>query len=401
MTHPLRIAMLTHSTNPRGGVVHALQLSEALMALGHDVVLHAPDSRGDGFFRPARCKTRPFPVAPAATDVHAMIEQRIAEYVEYFADVGKRDFDLYHAHDGISGNALATLKAQGRIRGFVRTVHHIDDFTDPRIVRLQARSIQDADAWMSVSGLWRDCLRQDFGIEASICGNGVDCDRFRPEPDGSEPELRRRLGLGSGPIFLAVGGVEQRKNTVRILEAFAQIAAMRPDAELVIAGGASLLNHGVYQRTFAHRLAEMGSVARSVRITGVIPDADMPRLYRLATALVFASVKEGFGLCVLESLASGVPALASRTEPFISYLAPDDAIWCDPLNVITIADAMALALRDESANRLRSNGPKVAAHFGWHSVAEAHEPQYRQLLNRRRSLRARAGCDSFLRTVSQ
>ncbi len=73
----------------------------------------------------------------------------------------------------------------------------------------------------------------------------------------------------------------------------------------------------------------------------------MPRLYRLATALVFASVKEGFGLCVLEGLASGVPVIASRIEPFVSYLSADDAIWCDPFNVTTIADAMALALRDE------------------------------------------------------
>ena len=50
MPRPLRIAMLTHSTNPRGGVVHAMQLSEALTALGHDVTLHAPDPKGSGFF---------------------------------------------------------------------------------------------------------------------------------------------------------------------------------------------------------------------------------------------------------------------------------------------------------------------------------------------------------------
>ena len=309
MTRPLRIAMLTHSTNPRGGVVHALQLSEALTALGHDVVLHAPDSKGEGFFRSARCRTRPFPVAPAPRDTFAMIEQRIAEYVEHLADA--RDFDLYHAHDGISGNALATLKSRGRITKFVRTVHHIDDFADARIARLQARSIREADAWMTVSGLWQDRLRDEFGIRASVCGNGVDCQRFRPEPDGNEPELRRRLGLGAGPIFLAIGGIEERKNTLRILEAFVQIAAIRPDAELVIAGGATLLNHDGYQRAFSHRLAEAGILSKSVRLTGVIPDADMPRLYRLANALVFPSVKEGFGLCVLEGLASGVPVIAS------------------------------------------------------------------------------------------
>ena len=64
MTRSLRIAMLAHSTIPRGGVVHALHLSEALADRGHDVVLHAPDAQGAGFFRPARCATRPFAVAP-------------------------------------------------------------------------------------------------------------------------------------------------------------------------------------------------------------------------------------------------------------------------------------------------------------------------------------------------
>jgi len=67
MSRPLRIAMLTHSTNPRGGVVHAMQLSEALTTLGHEVVLHAPDARGTGFSgkpparRGASQSSRPLP----------------------------------------------------------------------------------------------------------------------------------------------------------------------------------------------------------------------------------------------------------------------------------------------------------------------------------------------------
>ena len=233
---------------------------------------------------------------------------------------------------------------------------------------------------MVVSSLWRERLRADFGVYAKVCGNGVDIERFHPAPDGGEQALRHRLGLGLGPIFLSVGGVEERKNTLRILEAFLQIAAIRPDAELVIAGGASLLDHGAYQQAFAARLREMGPAAASVRRIGVIADADMPRLYRLASALVFASVKEGFGLCVLEAMASGVPVIASSIEPFVSYLAKDDAIWCDPLSETTIADAMALALRGHAASALSQRGPKAAARFDWRSVAEAHEPQYRRLL---------------------
>ncbi len=380
MTRPLRIAMLAHSTIPRGGVVHALHLSEALADRGHDVVLHAPDEHGEGFFRPAQCATRPFAVGAAGQDVHAMIEQRVADYVAYFSAPENRGFDLCHAHDGISGNALATLKAKGLIGGYVRTVHHIDDFADPRIAALQARSIREADAWMTVSAMWRDALRQRFGVQATVGGNGVDLTCFRPELDGREPDLRRRLGLGPGPIVLCVGGVEARKNTLRMLEAFAEFAVLRPDAELVIAGGASLLDHDAYQRAFAERLATLGSAAASVRRLGVIADRDMPRLYRLASALVFASLKEGFGLCVLEAMASGVPVVAPWIEPFLGYLAPQDALWCDPLNVQTIADAMALALRDDAARVLRARGPTVAARFDWRAVAAAHEPQYRRLL---------------------
>jgi glycosyltransferase-like protein len=380
MRRPLRIAMLAHSTNPRGGVVHALALSEALTGLGHDVALHAPDAKGHGFFRAARCEMRPFPVAPAAPDMHAMIEQRVADYVEHFSESRNRGFDVYHAQDGISGNALATLKAQGLITGYVRTVHHVDAFADPRIARLQTRSIREADAWMTVSGVWRDRLRDDFGVDATVCGNGVDRVRFHAGLDGREPELRLSLGLSPGPLFLAIGGVEERKNTLRILEAFAQLVAIRPDAELVIAGGASLLDHSDYQQAFAARLARMGPGAASVHRPGVIEDADMPRLYRLASALVFASVKEGFGLCVLEAMASGVPVIASAIEPFVSYLEPDEAIWCDPMSPATIADAMALALSEESARPFRKRGPGVAARFDWRSVAQAHEPQYRRLL---------------------
>ena len=61
-----------------------------------------------------------------------MVETRIADYLRYFARAGATDFDVWHAQDGISANALAALKAQGRIPGFARTVHHVDHFADCR-----------------------------------------------------------------------------------------------------------------------------------------------------------------------------------------------------------------------------------------------------------------------------
>ncbi len=198
--------MLTHSTLPRGGVVHAMSLCEALTALGVETVLHAPDAEGRGFFRKAPCAATAFPVEPAPRDIAEMVEQRIDDYVDWFRRPENRDFDLYHAHDAIGGNALATLKEEGVIPAFVRTVHHIDDFADPRLDAWQTRSIRAADALMVVSDLWRESLIARFGREAESGGNGVDACRYSPHADGSEAELRRvwvsataRLSLGRRP----------------------------------------------------------------------------------------------------------------------------------------------------------------------------------------------------------
>ena len=222
----LRVAILAHSTNPRGGVVHALELGDALVRLGCEPVVHAPDARAGGFFRPTLCRSVLVAASPVGGDVATMIETRIAEYLAHFETAANRRFDVFHAQDGISANALAALKQQGLIDRFARTVHHIDDFDDPKIAALQARSIVAADELFVVSGTWRDIVRQRFGRNATMVGNGVDSTRFAPRPDGREQALRTRLGLGEGPVFLSIGGIEERKNTLRLLEAFGEIRAV-------------------------------------------------------------------------------------------------------------------------------------------------------------------------------
>lgn len=379
MIRPLRIAMLTHSTNPRGGVVHAMHLCEALTALGHEVTLHAPDAKGTGFFRKPVCGTACFPVPAAPPDMADMVEQRIADYVRHFEPTVTRDFDLFHAHDGISGNALATLKERGLISAFVRTVHHIDHFTDPRLMALQDRSIDWADAFFTVSSLWQAALRDTRSIEATIVGNGVDRQRFAPTWSGEQAALRDRIGLHAGPVFLSIGGIEARKNTLGILDAFRQLRAVKPDAQLVIAGGVSLLDHRDYQEEFQSHLRTLRADASAVHVIGAVSDDDMPNLYRIADALVFPSLKEGFGLVVLEAMASGVPAIVPSIAPFTEYLDTEDAIWCDPRHPASIAEAMVLSLVPQLRNRLIPRGLEVAGHFGWHRVAEAHLSTYATL----------------------
>jgi glycosyltransferase-like protein len=386
MTAPLRIALLTHSTNPRGGVVHALELGDALTRLGHDVTVHAPDPAGAGFSRPTLCRTMPIAATPAGRDVTAMVEIRVADYLRHFERDANRRFDIWHAQDGISANALATLKERGLIAGFARTVHHVDHFADPRLSALQLRAITTADCLFAVSRVWRDWLTRRFDRAVTLVGNGVDIDRYTPVADATDEDLRAMLNLTPGqrarvhgPVFLAVGGVEERKNTLRILQAFARVHANVSSARLVIAGGASLLDHDAYQAEFARALASSGLPGRAVIRTGPIADALMPALYRAADALVFPSVKEGFGLVVLEAMASGIPVVTSRIAPFTEYLDDHDVLWCEPDDVESIAVAMTASLDPSRRATLVGCGLRLAARHGWRSVAQAHLPVYADL----------------------
>jgi glycosyltransferase-like protein len=376
----LRIAILTHSTNPRGGVVHALELGDALCRLGHEATVHAPDASGAGFFRKTRCRTVAVAASPVGHDVTAMVETRVADYVRHFEAANHRGFDVWHAQDGISGNALATLRERGLIAGFARTVHHVDTFADPRLCALQARAIASADRLFAVSRLWRDWLAREFGHTPHLIGNGVDIGRFSPMADATDATLRSHLNLPMDvKVLLAIGGVEERKNTIRILEAFRLLHARHPSSRLVIAGGASLLDHDAYQAEFAVALASSGLPDDAVFRTGPLPQALMPALYRAADALVFPSIKEGFGLVVLEAMASGVPVVTSRIAPFTEYLGDGDVLWCAPHDAGSIASAMAAALQPPARAAVVARGFAVAARHDWAKAAHAHLPAYEAL----------------------
>lgn len=379
----LRVALLTHSTNPRGGVVHALQLGAALTALGHRVVVHAPGTAGRGFFRETTCETvvvpTPPPTRPTSGTLADVVETRIEDFVRHFEPAHARDFDVWHTGDGIGGNALARLKERGLIAGFARTVHHLDDFDDPRLMALQRRSVEAADELFVVSRHWQARLRADFDRATTVVGNGVDLTRFSPQPDAADVTLAERLGPRSGPVFVSLGGIEPRKNSVTALAAFRLFRAEHPGARWIIAGGASVLDHAAYRSAFDAALAASGLPEGAVTVLGPLPDAEVAALYRAADALLFPSIAEGFGLAVIEAMACGTPVIASRIAPFTEYLGSSDAAWCDPVDARSIAAALAASLAPERRRALIVAGFTVAARHDWAAVAEAHLPAYARL----------------------
>jgi len=377
---PLRIALLTHSTNPRGGVVHFLELAAALERLGHAVTLHAPSIEGARFAREPACDVALIPAVPGPPSVAALVTLRSSEFARWFAK-HPPDFDVYHAGDGLGANALADLVEGGAIEGFARTVHHLDDFVDPVARDAQRRSIDMATELLCVSELWRARLAADFGRTATRLRNGVDLQRFHPGFVAADAGELARLGLARNrPFVLAVGGFEPRKNTLRLVEAFAYARSREPDLSLVVAGGASVLDHQTYAAAVGARIAELG-VEDAVRVTGPVSDGALEALYRGARSLVFPSLVEGFGLAVLEALACGTPPIVARRQPFLDYVPSGGAIFVDPENPMEIAAAIA-ALRDERiAARIVTAGVSVLSTHTWRETARGCEPVYARLSN--------------------
>lgn len=385
----LRIALFTYSTKPRGGVIHTLALAEQLQALGHDVHIFALGKDQRGFFRPTSVPHTLIPIAVLPEDVELAerIQHYIRSYYEFLLAHESDPFDIYHVQDCVSANAVWRLHEAGRIPWFVRTVHHVDDFVSPVLIQCQNESIYRPNHRIVVSCHWQHLLQDQFGVESEVIYNGVDLQRFRPPTAAQRTAARAQLELDDEFVFLNIGGIEPRKNTLRLLKAFDSVKchfeAQGRKSALLLAGGETLLDYTPYRQEF-FALLDQSSLqqGKDIRLLGVIPDGLIPLLYHAADVLAFPSVKEGWGLVVLEAMASKLTVLTSDLPVFREYLrCGENALLVDPRDESAIAAGMLRLAGDvEGRPRLAAAGLQTAQKFSWEATARAHEAWYRRWL---------------------
>jgi glycosyltransferase-like protein len=375
--HLPSVALFTYSTLPRGSVVHASYLADALHDAGCEVTLYALDKDRRGFFRPLRARLELVAASEAPTSTAELVRVRAGELAAHLERLRPRH-DVHHAQDCLSASGLLALKGRGGRFDLVRTVHHVEDFADPYLARCQERSILEPRVCLAVSDTVERDIWRSFGVRSETVGNGVEASRFaRPDPR-AVLEWTRRLDVGGGPVVLAVGGVEERKNTVRILRAFARLRGRHPFARLWLLGGATVLDHGRYRAAFDRELASFPSDLRgAVTELGLVADDAVPAIFRLANVLAFPSLLEGFGLVALEGMAAGLPVVVSRRAPFTEYLDDSCAVFVDPLSEEDIARGFedALDLRPGRIERAAAR----ARSFSWERVAARHLDIYRRM----------------------
>ena len=360
----MRIALLSYSTKPRGGVVHTLALAEALAVLGEDVTVWSLGRGGDEtFFRsvdPAvRLRIVPFSDGPSDEGVGPRILRSIAVLREAF-EKAAAEYDIVHAQDCISANAVIP---SGRC---IRTVHHLDHFTTPELAACHERAILGPCAHLCVSRAVADELAQGWGIKADVIPNGVAYERFAHTDPAARTAWREKLGR----YVLTVGGIEPRKGSLDLLEAYALLRADHPDVSLVIGGGETLFDYRDYRARWEARARELHV---QPIVLGNVPDDDLPPLVAAADAFAFPSTKEGFGLAAMEALAAGTP-LVVRDLPVLREVFAPAARFA--ATVDDLATQLHAALTSEDLIR-KAAGRELAARNTWTEAARRHLAYYR------------------------
>ncbi len=182
--------------------------------------------------------------------------------------------------------------------------------------------------------------------------------------------IRARYGL-CRPFILYVGNIEPRKNLSRLIEAFRNLNP--PGIDLVLAGRRAWLWKGILREAHeAHKPC-------TVRFLNYVPEDDLPALYQSALAFAYPSLMEGFGLPVLEAMASGTPVLVSDVEP-LSTLVHDAGWVVPPGDVAGWQDALTQAIEDRSKRTaLAGRGKQIAQRFSWDRVARETMDCYRAI----------------------
>ena len=209
-------------------------------------------------------------------------------------------------------------------------------------------------------------LRPGCDIPMCVVPEGVD-PMFHPGPNGANGVVaddRLAAVNVSRPYVLSVCSLEPRKNLDRLIRAFATVRR-----ELDLPHQLVLVGRSGWKSQRLHDLVAAESLESHVRFTGYVDDETLVDLYRQAALFVYPSMYEGFGLPVIEAMASGTPVVTSRGSS-MREVAGDAALLADPGSDEELAAAIRQGLTDEDGRRvLREAGLRRAGDFSWDEMA--------------------------------
>jgi glycosyltransferase involved in cell wall biosynthesis len=359
----------------RGGVGRYVDgLVQALSVAGADLAITAQRSDAERYSRmapeakvvagPAAIAHRPARLAWEQTGLPLVAQQVGAEVVH-------------------SPHYTMPLRAG---RPVVVTIHDATFFTEPEMhssvkgtfFRSATRTALRRAARVVVpSKATRDELIRLLDADATLLDvayHGVDQQTFHVPGDDEKQRVQARLGLAGQPYIAFLGTLEPRKNVPGLVRGWVKACEGREDAPaLVLAGGSG------WDDTIDQAISEVPSQLRVLR-PGYLRFSDLPGFLGGATIVAYPSHGEGFGLPVLEAMASGAPVLTTQRLS-LPEVGGDAVAYTEP-DPDSIATALT-ALLDDPARRaqLGEAGHQRSLEFTWAASAEAHLASYARALS--------------------
>ncbi|NTW27494.1 MAG: glycosyltransferase family 4 protein [Candidatus Moranbacteria bacterium] len=240
-----------------------------------------------------------------------------------------------------------------------------------KLNRLSDLAICNANRIIAVSQATKnDILKfypQIAGEKISVIHHGFDVELFSQVSSEKEKnQILSKFKIQNSKFILYVGAIQPRKNLGVLIEAFEKIkaAGSQADLKLVFAGAPAWQFESTLEKIAGSQFA------KDIIITGTIPFALLPTLYQNAQAFVFPSLYEGFGIPVLEAMASGTPVVLADNSS-LPEVAGDSALYFKTNDSASLVGCLERILKDSELRAvLVGEGQKRAAGFSWEKCAK-------------------------------
>lgn len=229
--------------------------------------------------------------------------------------------------------------------------------------------VKNSDQLITVSNFEKENIANSYKLldtKIKTVHNGVNA-HFTSVIDPDQiVEVRQKYQLPKHYV-LHLGNTDPRKNTARVLKAFDKyLKSTTEDIKLVLVGLDKPKLHEIL-----NHLGLVEELNDKIVLTGYVADSDLPVIFNLSELFLFPSLREGFGIPIIEAMACGVPVITSDTSS-MPEVAGDAAYLVDPFSTESIFNGMIKILTNESfKNNLIQKGFQRFSSFSWENAAKS------------------------------
>ena len=378
----MRIALMSwetlHSVAIGGVAAHVTELAASLQRRGHEVHVFTRPGYGGSGVQQIDGVWYHYCAFNTNRDLVEEIQNLCRSYVGHFLSTEDYigHFDVVHAHDWLTSNALVWIKDGRPNHRAVLTMHSTEygrcgnvfwGGTSARIRDHERHGTYCADRVIAVSGALKGELMWMYNLPDHKCwtiSNGVAVHRFDGWVDPGE--VKGRYGVGPvDPMVLFSGRTTVQKGPDLLLEAVPGLLWYHPRAKFVFAGDGHL------RPELEHRARQLG-VSHATRFLGYRNGGELVDLYRACDVVCLPSRNEPFGITVLEAWAAGKPVVASQNG------GPGEFVWhnVNGLKIHPTVDSVGWGLgsvfNDFEWGRWMGRNGRVTVEtaFTWDKIAE-------------------------------